>query len=70
MIRIDLTAVRNKLSEALDPEGAGMRRLLARLVQGETLCWKEVLAVTPETKKSVQLRRAMRDREPCDAVAA
>ena len=43
MIRIDLTAARNKLSEALDPEGAGMRRLLARLVQGETLSWKEVL---------------------------
>ena len=70
MIRIDLTAATNKLSEALDPEGAGMRRLLARLVQGETLSWREVLAVTPETKKSIQLHRAMREREPCDAVAA
>ncbi len=70
MIRIDLTAARNKLSEALDPGGAGMRRLLARLVQGETLSWKEVLAVTPENKESIQLHRAMREREPCDAVAA
>ena len=47
-----------------------MGRALARLVQGETFSWKEVLAVTPETKKSVQLHRAMREREPCDAVAA
>jgi len=39
-------------------------------VQGETLSWKEVLAMTPETKKSIQLHRAMREREPCDAVAA
>jgi hypothetical protein len=70
MMRIDLTAARDKLSEALDPEGAGMRRLLARLVQGETLSWKKVLAVTPETKKSIRLHRAMREREPCDAVAA
>ncbi|MBV8167412.1 MAG: hypothetical protein JO021_11510 [Alphaproteobacteria bacterium] len=69
MIRIDPMAARNKL-EALDPEGAGMRRLLARLVQGEPLGWKEVLAVAPESKKSIQLYGAMPEREPCDAVAA
>jgi len=70
MIRSEFTTAKNKPSDALDPESVGMRRLLARLVHGETLSWKEVLAVTPETKKPIQSHRPMREREPCDAIAA
>jgi hypothetical protein len=70
MIRTEFTAARNKFSESRDPESVGMRRLLARLVHGETLSWKEVLAVTPETKKPIQSHRPLREREPCDALAA